>query len=69
MKSREVRRHFERIGSERLQYNTERLRALILSTTATLLTFEVTDQPEDRKKLDKCYRSSAPGWKQRERPS
>ena len=55
MKSREVRRHFERIGSERLQYNTERLRALILSTTATLLTFEVTDQAEDRKKLDECY--------------
>jgi len=55
MKSREVRGHFERIGSERLQYNTERFRALILSTTATLLTFEVTDQPADRKKLDECY--------------
>src|SRR6476660_4424135 len=56
MKSREVRSYFERIGSERLQYNTERLRALILNTTATLFTFEVTDQAEDRKKLDECYR-------------
>jgi signal transduction histidine kinase len=56
VKSRDVRRHFERIGSERLQYNTERLRALILNTTATLLTFDVTDQAEDRKKLDECYR-------------
>ena len=56
MKSREVRSYFERIGSERFQYNTERLRALILNTTATLFTFEVTDQAEDRKKLDECYR-------------
>jgi len=56
IKSRDVRGHFERIGSERLQYDTERLRALILNTSATLLTFEVTDRREDRQKLDECHR-------------
>jgi signal transduction histidine kinase len=56
IKSRDVRKHLERIGSESLQYDTERLRALILNTTATLLTFEVTDRPEDRQKLEECYR-------------
>jgi hypothetical protein len=56
IKSRDVRGHFERIGSESLQYDTERLRALILNTSATLLTFEVTDRREDRQKLDECHR-------------
>jgi hypothetical protein len=56
-RSRDVRRHFERIGSGTLQYDTERFRALILNTTATLLIFEVTDRAEDRKKLDECYKA------------
>src|SRR5689334_11241016 len=56
MDSGAVNRHFGRMVAEGLQYSTERLRALILSTTATLLTFEVTDEAEDWKKLDECYR-------------
>jgi len=56
IRSRDVRRHFERIGSESLQYDTERLRALILNTTETLLTFEVTDRHEDRQKFDESRR-------------
>jgi len=56
IRSRDVRRHFERIESESLQYDTERLRALILNTTETLLTFEVTDRQEDRQKFDEGHK-------------
>jgi nitrogen-specific signal transduction histidine kinase len=56
IRSRDVRRHFERIESESLQYDTERLRALILNTTETLLTFEVTDRQEDRQKFDEVHK-------------
>src|SRR5215475_1227263 len=56
VRSRDVRRHFERIESESLQYDTERLRALILNTTETLLTFEVTDRQEDRQKFDEGHK-------------
>ena len=57
IRSRDVRRHFERIESESLQYDTERLRALILNTTDTLLTFEVTDRQEDRQKFDEGHKA------------
>jgi signal transduction histidine kinase len=56
IRSRDVRKHFERIESESLQYDTERLRALILNTTEMLLTFEVTDRPEDRQKFDEGHK-------------
>jgi len=56
VRSRDVRRHFERIESESLLYDTERLRALILNTTETLLTFEVTDRQEDRQKFDEGHK-------------
>ena len=56
VKLRDVRRHFERMETESLQYDAERLHALVVSTTASLFTFEVTDRAEDRHKLDEYYK-------------
>ncbi|MDQ2658811.1 MAG: hypothetical protein M3Y03_00145, partial [Verrucomicrobiota bacterium] len=51
VKLRDVRRHFEDSQRESLQYDAERLRALIINTTAALFTFEVSDRDEDRQAL------------------
>src|SRR3954470_15957997 len=56
IKLRDIRTHVRRDQLATTRYQPERLRTLLISTTLTLFSFEISDRPEDRQKLDARYR-------------